>query len=171
MAKRKQAGVQESSGPLLANACEPIRIGCESHPACLLGQWQPLAKATPKRVPSKRARRGTVCGACFCVSSDYGVPGSAACCWHQSCRFLSRWRGIWLTRSVCSNGGDVYTDRLLLVVRRNSRTVNYSVISGCVLLYGRVTTVQSRVTVRKTNGVTLFSQSVVACSFLLIFWQ
>ena len=40
---RKQAGVQESSGPLLANASKPIRTGCESDPACLLGQlddWQ-----------------------------------------------------------------------------------------------------------------------------------
>ena len=34
---RKQAGVQESSGPLLANASQPIRTGCESDPACLLG--------------------------------------------------------------------------------------------------------------------------------------
>ena len=34
---RKQAGVQESSGPLLANASEPTRTGCESDPACLLG--------------------------------------------------------------------------------------------------------------------------------------
>ena len=34
---RKQADVQESSGPLLANASQPIRIGCESDPACLLG--------------------------------------------------------------------------------------------------------------------------------------
>ena len=32
---RKQAGVQESSGPLLANASQPIRTGCESDPACL----------------------------------------------------------------------------------------------------------------------------------------
>ena len=32
---RKQAGVQESSGPLLANAAEPIRIGCESDAARL----------------------------------------------------------------------------------------------------------------------------------------
>ena len=34
---RKQAGVQESSGPLLASAAKPIRTGCESDPACLLG--------------------------------------------------------------------------------------------------------------------------------------
>ena len=34
---RKQAGVQESSGPLLANPSEPIRVGRESDPACLLG--------------------------------------------------------------------------------------------------------------------------------------
>ena len=34
---RKQAGVQESSGPLLANASQPIRTGCESDLACLLG--------------------------------------------------------------------------------------------------------------------------------------
>ena len=32
---RKQVGVQESSGPLLANAAEPIRIGCESEAARL----------------------------------------------------------------------------------------------------------------------------------------
>ena len=29
--------VQESSGPPLAKACEPIQIGCRSDPACLLG--------------------------------------------------------------------------------------------------------------------------------------
>ena len=34
---RKQAGVQESSGLPLANASEPIQIGCESDPASLLG--------------------------------------------------------------------------------------------------------------------------------------
>ena len=34
---RKQAGVQESSGPLLANASKLIRTGCKSDPACLLG--------------------------------------------------------------------------------------------------------------------------------------
>ena len=34
---RKQAGVQESSDPLLANASQPIRTGCELDPACLLG--------------------------------------------------------------------------------------------------------------------------------------
>ena len=34
---RKQSGVQEPSGPLLANASQPILIGCESNPACLLG--------------------------------------------------------------------------------------------------------------------------------------
>ena len=34
---RKKASVQESSGPLLANASQPIRTGCESDPACLLG--------------------------------------------------------------------------------------------------------------------------------------
>ena len=40
---RKQTSVQESSSPLLANASKPIRTGCESDPACLLGQlddWQ-----------------------------------------------------------------------------------------------------------------------------------
>ena len=39
---RKQASVQsvqESSGPLLANASQPIRTGCESDPACLLGKF------------------------------------------------------------------------------------------------------------------------------------
>ena len=35
---RKQAGVQESSGPLLASASQTIRTGCESNPACLLGK-------------------------------------------------------------------------------------------------------------------------------------
>ena len=34
---RKQAGVQESSGQLLAKASGPIRIGCGSDPVCLLG--------------------------------------------------------------------------------------------------------------------------------------
>ena len=34
---RKHAWVQESSGPLLANASEPIRIRCGLDPACLLG--------------------------------------------------------------------------------------------------------------------------------------
>ena len=34
---RKRANVQESSGQLLANASQPIRTGCESDPACLLG--------------------------------------------------------------------------------------------------------------------------------------
>ena len=34
---RKQAGVQESSGPLLANASQPIRTGCESDLAHLRG--------------------------------------------------------------------------------------------------------------------------------------
>ena len=33
---RKQAGVQQSSGPLPANASQPIRTGCEGDPACLL---------------------------------------------------------------------------------------------------------------------------------------
>ena len=41
---RKQAGVQETSGPLLANASKPIRTGCESDPACLL---QRLANTCP----------------------------------------------------------------------------------------------------------------------------
>ena len=31
---------QESSGPLLAGASQPIRTGCESDPACLLGTLQ-----------------------------------------------------------------------------------------------------------------------------------
>ena len=34
---RKQVDVQESPGPHLANAALPIRTGCESDPACLLG--------------------------------------------------------------------------------------------------------------------------------------
>ena len=34
---RKQAGEQQSSGPLPANASTLIRTGCESDPACLLG--------------------------------------------------------------------------------------------------------------------------------------
>ena len=34
---RKQANVQEWSGPLLADASQPIRTGCESDQACLLG--------------------------------------------------------------------------------------------------------------------------------------
>ena len=34
---RKQANVQESSGPLLAKASQPIRTGYESDPACLVG--------------------------------------------------------------------------------------------------------------------------------------
>ena len=34
---RKQAGVQESLGPLLANASKLIRIRCKLDPACLLG--------------------------------------------------------------------------------------------------------------------------------------
>ena len=34
---RKQANVQESSGPLPVNASQPIRTGCEWDPACLLG--------------------------------------------------------------------------------------------------------------------------------------
>ena len=34
---RKQANVQESSGPLLADASDPIRMGGVSDPACLLG--------------------------------------------------------------------------------------------------------------------------------------
>jgi len=34
---RKQAGVQESSGPHFANGAKPIRTGYESDPACLLG--------------------------------------------------------------------------------------------------------------------------------------
>ena len=34
---QKQAGVQESSGPLLAKASRPIQIRCELDPACLLG--------------------------------------------------------------------------------------------------------------------------------------
>ena len=35
---RKQAGVQQSPGPLLANVSEPTRIGCESDTASLLGK-------------------------------------------------------------------------------------------------------------------------------------
>ena len=34
---RKQSGVQESSGPLLASVSQPIRTGRESDPACLPG--------------------------------------------------------------------------------------------------------------------------------------
>ena len=34
---RKLAGVQETSGPLQANASQLSRTGCESDPACLLG--------------------------------------------------------------------------------------------------------------------------------------
>ena len=33
----KQAGVQKSSSPLLADASKPIRVRCELDPACLLG--------------------------------------------------------------------------------------------------------------------------------------
>ena len=39
---RKQAGVQESSGPLLANASQSSRTGCESDLACLLGKLPSL---------------------------------------------------------------------------------------------------------------------------------
>ena len=35
---KKQAGVQESSGPFVANASEPIQIGCESDLSFLLGK-------------------------------------------------------------------------------------------------------------------------------------
>jgi len=41
---RKQANVQESSGPLLASASHPIRAGCESDPACLLGEFRRCVK-------------------------------------------------------------------------------------------------------------------------------
>jgi len=34
---QKQAGVQELSGPLQANASKPIWTRCEFDPACLLG--------------------------------------------------------------------------------------------------------------------------------------
>ena len=43
---RKQAGVQESSGPLLASASQPIRPGCESDPACLLGLHSAFGTST-----------------------------------------------------------------------------------------------------------------------------
>ena len=36
---RKQAGVQQTSGPLLASAFQPIRPGFESDPAFLLGSF------------------------------------------------------------------------------------------------------------------------------------
>ena len=36
---RKHAGLHESTGPFLANASHLIRTGCESDPACLLGQF------------------------------------------------------------------------------------------------------------------------------------
>ena len=39
---QKQTGMHQSSGPLLANASEPIWIGCESDPACLLGSHTKL---------------------------------------------------------------------------------------------------------------------------------
>ena len=49
---RKQAGVQESPGPLLAIASQLIRTGCESDPACLLGYFLStcLADACFKRM-------------------------------------------------------------------------------------------------------------------------
>ena len=39
--KPNASGLQESSGPLLANASQPIRTGCESDPACLLSWFTP----------------------------------------------------------------------------------------------------------------------------------
>ena len=43
----KQAAVQESSGPLLANTSEPIWIGCESDPTCLKGTRWTSGLVTP----------------------------------------------------------------------------------------------------------------------------
>ena len=51
---RKQAGVQESSGQKLANASDPIRTGCESDPACLVGRTQ-LRTTRPSTRTLKRA--------------------------------------------------------------------------------------------------------------------
>ena len=39
--KPNASGLQESSGPLLANASQPIRTGCEWDPACLLSWFAP----------------------------------------------------------------------------------------------------------------------------------
>ena len=48
---QKQGGVQESSGPLLANASKLIRIGCKLNPACLLGmQHKILSRGCSKHV-------------------------------------------------------------------------------------------------------------------------
>ena len=60
---RKQAGVQDSSGPFLANASEPIRIGCESDPSCLLGiPYTPQCVCSFRTLRSASARfvRSTV---------------------------------------------------------------------------------------------------------------
>ena len=48
--RKRQAGVQESSGPLLPNASQLIRTGCESDPACLLRRsMSPSSRRPPLR--------------------------------------------------------------------------------------------------------------------------
>ena len=50
---RKQVDVQESSDPLLASASQPIRTGCESDLACLLGSHyfsQPVSQSVSQLV-------------------------------------------------------------------------------------------------------------------------
>ena len=83
LAKRIQSGskpffwLQESSGPILANASEPIRIGCKSDPACLLG-WV------------SASRRGTVI--CVVVIFEWSLR-----CWHHFWSLTSQQTMLWAT--------------------------------------------------------------------------
>ena len=53
---RKQAGVQESSSPLLASASQLIRTGCESDPTCLLGTVAVFTKSGTRLLSSPITR-------------------------------------------------------------------------------------------------------------------
>ena len=58
---QKQAGVQESSGPFVANASELIQIRCESDLAFLLGKCTKYSDSKKKKFFNLQAKTYTFC--------------------------------------------------------------------------------------------------------------
>ena len=76
---RKQAGVQESSGPFVANASVPIQIGCESDLAFLLGKHTKYSDSLKKKKKKCKLRPTLFVVPIVCRFSGGGLGWEGGC--------------------------------------------------------------------------------------------
>ena len=90
---QKQASVQESSGPLLANASEPIQIRSGTFTGCISAAPQTNRQSTSKDVKDTRtfmrSRLSSTCFLALCMWSTLCFWADSFCCSSPTCRSIS----------------------------------------------------------------------------------